>query len=69
MPATTDHPNPWARGTGPLPDNPAKLTAEIQALAAARRRDAAAHPRSCHCDGCKVRRLDQQRRELGRLAA
>lgn len=54
----------WARGTEPMPSDDHQLVAEIKAFAAARQRDALSHPLGHDCDGCKVRRTDQQTRRL-----
>lgn len=58
---STPGPNPWAYGSGPLPRDEAALVAEIKSLAAARRQDARTHRPFCLCDGCRLRRKQQER--------
>ena len=59
----------WARGDGPRPVNCDDLIAEIKALAVARRKAALQHPVGHDCDGCKVRRVDQDRDAVRKLAS
>jgi len=42
----------------PLPDNPLALAAEIRALAAERRKNAAKHHQYCKCAACKLHRRE-----------
>lgn len=42
----------------PPPTDPVVLAAEIEALAAARRRASIRHPQGHACDACRIRRID-----------
>lgn len=64
----TQKPNPWVRGDDQLPSDPAKLVAEIRALAAQRRNDARTHEPECACDGCTVLERDAMLRRLRNVA-
>jgi hypothetical protein len=54
----------------PIPLDPTSAAAQVEAYAAARRRDAYRHPQRCMCDACGIRHHGEvQRTQLTHRAA